>query len=485
MSGNGTPHRDQSHGLHWERDWAGERQRVHDALRKLEDLIRSSTRFVGGDGGQERFVAFGQWVGEPEETATRRGQHGVYGTAAGIEVMSRASLRDTDMETIDGAWSYLNSRLSGPKRASQFYIVLRQAMVLRALSALDQTLKQRSPDVRVNVDEVSALAEDLLVELKRSIYRDDDGPAVRIWVNWPTAGQERTEVAGYRFASSSRDAPSFAITWAFHQAAVLNAITAGFRTDLLRQPEDFLVEDHVGTLLRWCNHILEDGTLDPVAVRVAMFAGWALLGLSNGQSGNEDEQDVLAAMFDSVDVVDREKLARGLKGAVRSALKDPALQTDLHLPFLYRLPEAGETGAGEKEDRYRQEHLVVPTVPIMLSLVARLGGRLRFDGHYLNLLSAVCGCLLANRPTVVPAQPTSANGTVNFSYLRTALREVEASLHGLAGESFKERLRQRLSLRQRVAAVAANKWGWLWISAGASAILGSFLTLLLVLFGVP
>jgi hypothetical protein len=463
--------------LRWERDWEVEGRRVTQASRRLENLVRESTRTVGE--GEEAAFAFGQWIGAPEDKERGRGQHGIYGTAAGLEVVSRGRQSEGDLKVIDGCWSYLRPRLAdGPERMRQSYIVLRQAMVLRSLSALNWTLTHRSPKVAVTGSEVRALAEELLGELRRAKEDEEGRGPVRIWVNWSSAGRETTEVRGFRFASTSPDVPTFANTWAFHQAAVLTAVTAAFRCGLLSEPEDHLVADHVATLTRWCGQVLGEDPADPVMLRVAMYAGWAIQGLPFGQAANEEERDSLAALYDALEPEDRNALVKGLKGAVRSVLGDPALQTDLHLPFLYRMREDGRPVDPDVEETYRQEHLVVPTVPITISLTARLGGRLRFDRGHLALVSKVCGCLEATKPTVVPAQPTAANGTVNFAYLRVALRDVERCFGELATESLRQRLVQRYPIWGMLKAFLTSKFGLLLAGAFLSAVVADLLGLL-------
>jgi hypothetical protein len=445
--------------------WHEAKDDVDAAAAKLERRVRDSTRTVSGPAAGESCLAFGQWVGAPEEKATRHGQHGIYGTAAGIEILAGGEGPDGEDVIISEAWTYLGWKLGrGGGRKRQFYIVLRQAMVLRALGALDWAIGNWEAAPAIPPAGVHELAGELLAELKVAKEKDEGG-AVSLWVDWPSGDGPDTSVLGYRFASRSPDAPPLATTWAFHQAAVLNAVTICSRAKLTAEADSFLVDDHAKTLVAWCNHILGATEPDPVAVRVALFAGWSVLGLDHGQ--DRDHRDHMAKMFDAIAASERQKLRQGLERAVRRMLREEALQTDLHLPFLYRLPEdpperregnpellpgslrEPPTAEEEAEEvEYRQEHLVVPTVPILLSVVARLEGPVRFDHRYLDLLQTVTISLADGVPPVVPAQPTAANGTVNLAYLRSALSEVSKSLERIAEESFGWRLVKRVRWRR-------------------------------------
>ena len=430
--------------------WRQAKTDLDTANAKLEQRVRESRRTVSGPGPGESCLAFGQWVGAPEEKATRRGQHGIYGTAAGIEILASGEGTDGENDIISQAWTYLGWKLGpGRERKRQFYIVLRQAMVLRAIGALDWAIKNWAEPPAIELERLHKLSDALLAELE--IAKDGgDGDPVSLWIDWPSGDDADTSVLGYRFASKSPDAPRLATTWAFHQAAVLNAITVCFRCGLAPGPDRYLVGRHVKTLVQWCNHILGAGDPDPVAVRVALFAGWSVLGLDHEQ--RPDRRDHMGKMFEAVPASQRQKLQQGLERAVHRTLREEALQTDLHLPFLYRLPEAARDGVEDdiEEEEYRQEHLVVPTVPILLSLVARLKGPLRFDQRYLDLLQTVTISLTTSTPPVVPAQPTAANGTVNLAYLRSALGEVEKSLDDIAAESVGWRLVKRVRWRRVV-----------------------------------
>lgn len=428
--------------------WREAKSDLEEANARLEQRVRGSTRTVNGPRPGEQCLAFGQWVGPPEDKQTRRGQHGIYGTAAGIEILAGGTGSNGSGAVISEAWTYLDWRLGpGGARKPQFYIVLRQAMVLRALCSLDWAIRNWSEAPAVGPEKLHDLSGELLAELKRAKEKQGGGE-VDFYIDWPSGDDPETSVWGYRFASKSPDAPRLATTWAFHQAAVLNAITVCFRSGLASEPDQYLTHEHVEKLVEWCNHVLGAGEPDPVAMRVALFAGWSVLGLDRAQ--RPDQRDHMAALLDAVSGAQRQKLERGLERAVRRTLREEALQTDLHLPFLYRLPEDGlATGDDDAEEvEYRQEHLVVPTVPIVLSLVARLEGPLRFDQKYKDLLQTVTSCLTASAPTVVPAQPTAANGTVNLAYLRSALSEVAESLEHIAGESIGWRLVKRVRWRR-------------------------------------
>jgi hypothetical protein len=168
------------------------------------------------------------------------------------------------------------------------------------------------------------------------------------------------------------------------------------------------------------------------------------------------------------------RLRHALTAAVRRVLTAPLLRGDLHFAYFYRLDGVG--GPPDADDRYRQEHFVVPTVPILLSLVSRLDDRLLFRRQVSELISSVTQALLAKpTPRVVPQQPSGANGTVNMVYLHDALAEIHDELRHTASLSRSKRAALLLRERRPPATILNN--GWTTMTVGVA--LGGALSRLL------
>ncbi len=450
--------------------WQAAREELNFACAELEHQVQGAAVDVKGPLDGEPCTAFGQWVVEPQESTAKHGQHGIYGTAAGLEILAGANEPDSYGPMIAAAWSYLHQGLGkSPKRMSQFYIVLRQAMVLRSLAKLDWAIRNWDPaPPGVEREEVRALAGELLEELADAKHREGDQTEPQeVRVDWLSAMRKMEWVEGYRFASTSPDAPNLATNWAFHQAAVLNAVAACFERGLLDDPAAYLTKDHVRSMVRWCNRVLGGSPPDPVAMRVALFAGCAVLGLDEHREGGA-AHGRMAGLLERVDERERRQMDGLLRTAIREVLADPALQTDLHLPFIYRFRDergGADVSVDHVDDPYRQEHLVVPTVPTLLSLGSRLSRSLAFEHRYFDLTATVIGCLRGSNPTVVPAQATAANGTVNMAYLRNALIEVAETFDAITGKSWWWRLRRVIARRWPSRDVLSSPWFWAAISA--------------------
>lgn len=275
-------------------------------------------------------------------------------------------------------------------------------------------------------------AQRLLEELERC--RVLDLPAVELP---PEIVSRIAPVSGYKFASTSDDLPARSSHWAFLEAATLVAVMrcAWTRGAFIREQDMgryWTVRD-TALLYEYVRWALEDVNKD-VDFRVGLFAGWALLHLDpdafneGAQQGRHlgtlhmGEPDFLEQGFGvtrslSMDQDERQSLRQALRKAVIDVLREPVRHADLHVPYFFKDRPDGVIN-------YRQEHFVVPTVAILLSLLARTGDGMLFRPSAWRLVDSVLLSLEKEPIEVVTGQISDANGTVNFAYLHEALGEL-------------------------------------------------------------
>jgi hypothetical protein len=501
------------------RAWHRRAARIQEALLRLEhevmDAERQATR-LRPTGGPPRLVAFGQYV---TQVPSGRGQHGIYGSAAGLEILASLAQPPGDpgrwRRLLLGDLLYLQDRLfpeEGDPPAQQYTLVLRQAQVIRALASAERAFKDAVSPVLVQrgladrsgaapqaPDEADAYATEI-VQSDHLRHGVSLGPFVahmvealgrssetHLKVDVSDAVRQGADlIAGYRFAADSDDTPVRGSHWAFHQAAVL--------TCLIRASWAKLIDDatlrslwsgrDTDALFAWSTEILRDeGNAE---ARVAMFAGWALLHLDprSFRAIGRDRPPLRhlhvappdgwyagagVAREWGLNTEQRDRLQSCLLDATRSALGDPVRQFDLHVPYFYAL---------DKHERvvWRQEHFVVATVPLMLALTARCDDRLLFDKRLLTLVDAILHSFKSAPSRVVTGQGSDANGTVNMVYLHEALAEIHDACERLAAERWLVRFYTRVRRPFPAAADALRAHGVKMAS--------SFLTGLAVAFAV-
>jgi hypothetical protein len=441
-----------------EKGWRERALRIETVLTRLENEVMAADRVARVPPerqtarSQPGLIAFGQYV---SRAMAGEGQYGVYGSAAGLEILASLAGKPVERERwrtlLLGDWLYLQHELFPDEPlqpAEQHALVLREAQVLRALASVRSTFHEevtRSPkSPPSDADEYARairsseqwgsgagdvlFAARMLEELGRSREL-----RLEVELSEQTLAGAKT-VPGYRFASNSPDSPIRDLHWAFHESAVLSALVrcswCGLVTD-----DDFAdlwsLED-TRFLFRWTKEVLADPRRGEF--RVALFAGWALshldphcFGTNAVEQGRrlrnlhvEPPDDWHTSQLQrTVGLTETEfqQLGGLLSRAVRAALADPLRRSDLHVPYFYRVTTGTEV-------HWRQEHFVVPTVPIMLSLVARYDERLLFTPALSTLLNSVVSALSKAPNDVVTGQGSDANGSVNMTYLHESLGEV-------------------------------------------------------------
>ena len=483
--------------------WASIAAEMRDALDSMESLVAQNcvdTDVKDKDGKEVSGRGWGVWVQPPRINGDKRdGQFGILGTSAGLELM--LSTRDfrNDIakkerrDLIMGSWRYLKACLEkGPSAldgsadsaddGNQDYrrtLLVRQCQVLRCLSALhhhESALEQSSaqrPYLAGNAD----LVDQILAELQacREPVELSDYPRL------DTIRPGADSLTVFRFSSepwgtdeNQQTRPETPIEWAYLWGSVLVCLTRCFIAYFItaEQFRDLIDSEDVDLLSRWAAQAANSD--DPDELRVGLFAGWAVMQLE--QIYSDDPERTLANLHTGGTgrIVDpsqghmppraspREmsKLRGALRHAAKQVIKEPALRSDLHHPYSFHIKLDKEKGP----DRFRQDHLVVPTLPIALWLAAQLDSRALFD---IRVRTAAKGLASAFDPAAVnrvaPGQSSTYNGTVNMNYIHEAVAEI----HDLAvrTQAHSRAWRRRAQLRKpwpRLHAVVSSPWSPIW-----------------------
>jgi hypothetical protein len=497
-------------------------------MREALDNMQSAVADSYVDGGkldhEDRtyaLKAWGVWVhrahhdrdGEPQ------GQNGILGTSAALELMSSTRefrddiTREDRQKLLIGSWLYLYDKLAVPTRSPvastgrrqehasdvtggalssppdpRGTLVVRQSQVLRALSALEHHLTavlQRSGEA-APMQENQNLAAQVLDELQKCRVPDipvDEYPALR------EVSEGSDALAGYSYLSGSSGSPDDRLTfpetpieWAYLLGSVLVCLSRAYLAYFLTVDDfaKYVNKADITRLARWVQKAVHSD--NPDKLRVGLFAGWSILqmdllfesdadrflgDLHTGSTGGIVDSRVHNTDL-ALSAKQRRSLTSALREGARSVIDNPSLQADLHHPYSFHIAVAD----GKSGDPYRQDHLVVPTVPIALWLIARLDERALFDSRVETLARRVASCFEdPHNPRVAPGQSSTYNGTVNMNYLHEAVAEI----HDLA-----RRTANRSSAWRVRAAVRRPRPTWDRVSGSPKVALGFALFLVLL-----
>lgn len=103
------------------------------------------------------------------------------------------------------------------------------------------------------------------------------------------------------------------------------------------------------------------------------------------------------------------------------------MRADLHHPYSFHIV----VDEGRAGDEWRQDHMVVPTVPIAVWLKAHLDKRALYDKRFEDLVRDIGRCFSGSTsdPGVVTGQSSTYNGTVNMNYIHEGIAEVARLAH--------------------------------------------------------
>lgn len=293
---------------------------MNDTLQHMEEAVESCW-VDGGESKSQASIetrAWGVWVRKPrahagnpaqkaaEGTAAnhepfkptaRRGQHGLLGTAAGLELMaSRLHFRDDiasreRRDLLAGAWLFLRDsveELPGPADGvpaeakpptidERRTLLIRQTQMLRALAALEghmsEIVPRESPWLTAETN--LKLAREVLAELLKckeaSIALTNLPGQCAATVNFEA-------IPGFRFTSTPGSGePETPNEWAYLLGSAIVAIVRCCESGLLRATklESYVTPADVSNLAQWTLKAVDSDNID--TVRVGLYAGWSLL----------------------------------------------------------------------------------------------------------------------------------------------------------------------------------------------------------------
>jgi hypothetical protein len=453
-----------------------------DALDNLERVVAENyvdTVAVTPDGREVPGRGWGVWVQPPRNAShPRDGQYGILGTAAGLELM--ASTRDFRNDVADperkrlivDSWCYLHASLDaagGPKSAEGIItqvarfiqveqpwgqggdpedhrrsLLIRQAQVLRCLSALEHHISAlaTNPETKPPLGENRRLARELVAAM--SACREE--PLRSELPGLSAIGGAGDTLTVFRFSSADsgtdknlKTRPEDPVEWAYLWASFLVGITRCYLAYFIEDEQfnELVSTEDLDQLASWAYGAVRSE--NPDELRVGLFVGWAIVQLDE-LFRERPERDLGNLHFGGIgETVDRDlhhlearpsprwrrKLDKAMVKGAKRVIKEPALRSDLHHPYSFHIAVSSR-GA----DKFRQDHLVVPTLPIALWLTARLQPKAFFDSRFQDLAKEFAEPFVdeARWQNVVQGQSSTFNGTVNMNYIHEAVAE----LHDLA-----------------------------------------------------
>jgi len=429
----------------------------------------------------ERCTAFGQYATKVSPAEQRLAQLGLFGTAAGFQVLSTSSWA-ADMRTgaaptgENSRWlevylrclNFVDLVVSPPDPNpggaiwEQRRLTLRLCHLLRAVAAAAPTLDALAssswltsgsavtaprgdlgtPINRIAAAHAAALAS-MLRDGKRLTSEVDHGYA---------AGKSETGHL-YTFGVTSRDAPTTCDEWVFMWASVLSSVVRCYRQGLL--PTATVEELCPPADVRLLENILREPP-DDLDRRYRLFGLWAISHLDvltlGGPLGVTESDS--AQVPESLGLNQPEQvqwLCEATRDTTRGLLAKEVALVDSWRPYTTYIgpptePEYAQT-PGEAADEsvsstlnprdFRDDYLVVPVVPVLLSLVARYDPRYLCRRAVLEVVKAsVDPGHRRDSGRAKPYQLGSRDGVVNLSYWQEAYRALATgarAIHGRVG----------------------------------------------------
>lgn len=437
-----------------------------------------------------RCLALGQLLRRPPG-APWDGQFGLYGTAAGIELLSRSNLAaDFRQEAFDhptaeqkhwaqtflALFNFLDvivrglSTVEGSKYWEQTRTTLRICSLLRALGDVNSTVLSFSTASKSARAECSSA---LLGDVSASFSASATSELGTILCSLLASSRSDTNPPTFRFASIALDGPE---TWGektFIWSSVIVAIVRAYSGGILTEVQVAAVCDSpdVSALI----DLVESGDHFQ-DLRCKIYALWALSHLVKDGRPTENAMPGFHNVPGRLLLSDRQ--AQNLRISIRNACEE-ALRTDYHLTDLhwpYQILFEGPAPPDQsRPERHRDEYIVVPVLPIVVDLVARFRPlwvlRPAVSRIVLELSEAWSRRDDDSNLELLPLQVGAYNGTVNMLYYEEACRRVSG------------RLRTR-SMSGFVAAVSLQIWDGLKASPQMNLFLAVVFGTLLFLYPV-
>lgn len=406
------------------------------------------------DGRLKRTVAFGQWA-TPATTddEMRDAQHGLFGTCAALQVLSKSAwavaVRKQEISVAQTPWveTYLKTvnfldlvaegRREGDeselKVAAELNVTLRACHAARALAAAAPVLK----DLSANRGELSgamdqAVLDDLKGDLTAVVPRiAQEILATLHKVHVPSEMARKT---GFRPAKASeginlyafaaigdekRDLPANVDDWVFVYGSVLVALVRAWAAGLTR---DSAEAERICPLKDFVvfREQMEKPPAEGLDDRLLLFGLWALSHLDAVTPGGPLEVGLETEVYlpPRLSISDGGWLKEQIVEVCDRLLGSEIRLADTFSPYSFRIDSR------EPAD-YKTDSLVVPVVPLLLSLIARYEPTNLSRRPVLELIHACLDADAENRPQASrPFQHSTRDGIVNLSYYQEACHEL-------------------------------------------------------------
>lgn len=426
------------------------------------------------DGRLKRTVAFGQWATPATtEDEMRDAQHGLFGTCAALQVLSKSAwavaVRKQEISAAQTPWveTYLKTinfldlvadgRREGEeselKVAAELNVTLRACHAARALAAAAPVLG----DLSTNRGELAgamdqAVLDDLQGDLTGVVPRI--APEVLATLQKVHVPSETARKTGFRPAKVSeginlyafaaigddeRDLPVNVDDWVFMYGSVLvalvRALAAGLTRDSLEAEQICPLKDLV--VFR---EQMEKPPTEELDDRLLLFGLWALSHLDTKTPGGPLEIGLEPRLYlpSWLSMSDPGWLKEQIVEVCDRLLGSEIRLADTFSPYSFRIDTR------EPAD-YKTDSLVVPVVPLLLSLIARYEPADLSRRPVLELIHACLEADAKSRPQASrPFQHSTRDGIVNLSYYQEACHEL-----ALASTRIAASRSQRISIHAR------------------------------------
>jgi hypothetical protein len=436
-------------------------KQVFESRRHPTASERERPKYAGSESLQERLnrtTAFGQWANQIDD---KDAQHGLFGTSAAAQVLSRSAWAKAAINgnTLDGSDAWVNEYLRTvnfidmvvasrgstngvePLVAADLGVTLRACHAARAFAAAAPVLAALSEDndqllravdngviddlggdladvARRNTMAIMAILSDAQVISDQAPSRGykPPGESLGLALYTFTADHDRPE---------DRSLPENANDWVFLHGSVLIALVRCWAAQLVRDHQEaervcpavgFLAFKHaIG------KRASEFSVLDD---RLRLFGLWALSHLDTTTPGgpfgavNGGSPGFTPPPHLSLEANDLAALAEQIRKVCGRLLTNEIGLSDSYSPYTF--------WSGPKKTDYKDDSLVVPVVPLLLSLVARYVPAWLSRTQVLRLIEACTdpSARAERRLTARPYQLSTQDGVVNLSYYQEACETV-------------------------------------------------------------
>jgi len=400
-----------------------------------------------------RCLALGQHLERLTSPNRDDGQFGLYGTAAGLELMAttaeaqtftkRGPLTHGEMEWAShflATWNFFDlaitelSEIPASKFWDQTRTTLRVCNLVRALAVAKPVFTSfADPARRAKAGCSSAVVADLREDFSEAaVDRIGDVLLGRLRSarvlcrEVPRAFRvsKRDEESTFRFACESTDVPVTWRDWLFVWSSVLTAVLFAYGAGVwdMSQITQLVTLDDVEQIIEmlWNSRFADD--------RYRLYALAALDPLTRGHHAvpgttpQRDDTEVRIPTQFALGHAENRWLEKEVVLTCGRLLNSEVQLVDVHSPYQIWF------GDPSKAERYRDEYYVVPVLPVVMDLIARHAPHWIFRPRLRRILQCWVEPPKDSDVAILPFQVGQYNGTVNALYYRHAALSVGSAL---------------------------------------------------------